>query len=301
MPEVIIRRPDKIRPWGINPESQKSGSVWVHMKAFRILNQFSKAVEGIQKVGTPDVQYAFLAPLKMQEALSHEWTAYESVASRLAQKIKDAGKTAAEIQALMNFSGGKGEEGIASKASSILSKSSKNPAQAIENFAREAYNSIPSSVIPNIKIDAPLYYADSNRREITLDFVIFEEGNPQKDIIDPVQDIMKKSSPAMLSNLTIDFPYMWEVYTKPQSWFNYKTCVLIAVNPSWNAPYVYGFPSSCDLSLTFRDLGPLYRSSIEKGTSINVINSNDSNAKRARGDETILSSNPNIRKSGGNE
>jgi hypothetical protein len=252
------------------------------------LNQFSKAIEGgVQKVGTPDVQYAFLAPLKLQETLSHDWQPYESIASRLAQKIKDAGKLGAETSALFEV----GKKGITlTNAEEIIGKAASNPAQAIENFAREAYNAIPSSRIPNIKIDAQLYYQDSTRRTITLDFTIFEEGNAKKDIIDPVQDIMKKSCPALLGNLNIDFPYMWEVYTKPESWLNYKTCVLTSVIPSWNAPYVHGFPSSCELSLTFQDLGPLYRSSIEAGTSINVIDGNDSNAKQAIGQEPVFKS-----------
>jgi len=292
--ESIIRRPAGIKPWSINPEDPKSGSVWIHMKAFKIINQFSKAAEGIDRVGTPEVQYAFLAPLKLQESLSHTWSPYESIASRLAQKVRDAGKTAAEVSALADSF--KGDEGMATQATKLFSSNSSNPAMAIEDFARNAYNKIQSSNIPNIKIDAPLYYEDSGRRTITLDFTLIEEGNPKKDIIDPVQNIMKRSCAAMISNLTIEFPYMWEVYTRPESWLNYKTCVLTSVTPSWNGPFVHGFPSICELSLTFMDLGPLYRSSITAGTSIQVINSNDSNAKKASGTETVLSaSNPNKR------
>lgn len=286
MDQSIIRRPSSIKPWGINPEDPKSGSVWVHMKAFKILNQFSKATGndgGIDRVGTPEVQYAFLAPLQLQESFSHTWEAYESVASRLAQKVRDATKLTAESTALI---GGFGE-GLVTKATEAFKNIKADPSQAIEEFARDAYNHIGASKIPKIKIDAPLYYSDSARRTITLDFVIFEEGNPKSDIIDPVQDIMKKSCPDLLSNLNIDFPYMWELYTKPESFLNYKTCVLTAVQPTWNAPYVHGFPSSCNLSLTFEDLGPLYRSSITQGTSIRVINSNDSSAKKAAGAEPI--------------
>jgi hypothetical protein len=44
-------------------------------------------------------------------------------------------------------------------------------------------------------------------------------------------------------------------------------------------------------------LGPLYRSSIEKGTSINVINSSNTDAKKARGEEAILSlTDPNAKR-----
>ena len=84
---------------------------------------------------------------------------------------------------------------------------------------------------------------------------------------------MKYSSPDLIneSGIKIEFPYMWEIKTLPIDFINYPTCALTGVQPTWNSPYINGYPSSCNLQLTFVDLSPLYAGTIKKGTVIKVI------------------------------
>ena len=102
----------------------------------------------------------------------------------------------------------------------------------------------------------------------------------------PIQKLMKYSSPELKpgSDINIEFPYMWEIETLPSSFIKYKTCALIGVQPTWNAPYIgeNGVPSSVNLQLTFLDMSPLYRETIESGTVINIITREEADARRAQ-------------------
>lgn len=277
----IVRRPQSIAPWSVTPENPKYGSVWVNMKASKIVDQFTKASDGLTKVSTPEVQYSFLAPTMISENIVHHWGQYESIASRLAQKVRSAAKISAELRGLASIFGSNADLG--DRTRNLLDQATASPAQAIESFAKQAYQSTPGSTIPKIKIDTPSYYENSDRRRLVLDFKLIVERDPLNDIVEPIKNLMRKSTPDLVGDLTIEFPYIWEVYTYPEKFINYTTCALVAVIPSWNSPYVDGYPMSCDLQLTFEDIAPLYRESYEKGTSIRVINSDTAKSRADKG------------------
>ena len=82
---TLIQRPYKIKPWGSQAGTKSQGGVWISMKPNKILDQYSKGAGAISSVeGTEE--FLFLAPLALNETISHTWEEYESVASRLAQK-----------------------------------------------------------------------------------------------------------------------------------------------------------------------------------------------------------------------
>ena len=70
------------------------------------------------------------------------------------------------------------------------------------------------------------------------------------------------------------------VKTVPNDFINYPTCALISVQPTWNSPYIHHLPSSVNLQLTFQDMSPLYRETIEKGSIINIISPTESRARQ---------------------
>ena len=268
--ESIKRNPSLKHPWASNPEG--NGFVWIHINARRILDQFSKGVGRIRvREGTPEVQYAFLAPLAMTETVAHNWAEYDSIASRLAQKVRTAAKIGAEFQGLVQSF--ERTANANDKAKQLLENKSPNAGQALAEFTRGIYNRLSPHSIPKIKVDTPLYYENSDRRNFTFECVLVAEKNPRFDVVEPVKDLMKYSSPALKGQggINIDFPYMFEVYTRPKEFIKMSTCALTAVQPTWNHPYIGGYPSSCNLQLTFRDLSPLYRGTIETGSVINVI------------------------------
>ena len=280
---VRTQRPATLNPWAKNATIQdKNGSVWISMKPRKILDQFTK---GAGQIATQELadEFIFLAPLSLQENLIHQWEAYESVASRLAQKIRSAVKLGSEAGALVNTFGSAAD--LESAATGIFSKAGANEGNAIENFVRKSYGKLQGSRIPKIKVDTPLYYSNSERRELTLEFQLFHERIPGKApeeiLIEPIQRLMKYSSPELKGDIDIEFPYIFEVRTLPFPFIKYTTCALRGVQPTWNSPYINGVPMSCNLTLTFIDMSPLYRSTIERGSIIRIISKETADSRSA--------------------
>lgn len=287
----IIRRPKRLNPWSKRPESSENGSVWIHMNAYKIINQFSKGRGKVIRAGSPEAQYAFLAPLSIFETHDHQWQPYESIASRLAQKVRSLATVTAEVGALTTAftSQANTEDSSVQQINREVKEGGRFDMQVVENLAAKAYSRAPSSRVPKIKIDTPLYYENSDRRSIQLEFLLVAEEDPFTDIVEPIQNIMRKAAPAFTGELTIEFPYLWEVYSQPNRYLNYSTCVLSSIQPTWNAPYINGYPSNVVLSLRFVDLGPLYRQTIETGTSINVIDADKQRAREQNEAVTVIS------------
>lgn len=281
---IMIQRPATISPWARNAQKQgyKNGSVWIQMKPRKIVDQFSKGAGDIATVELPET-FVFLAPLALNENVVHHWEAYESVASRIAQKIRTGVKLGAEGAALTGLFGK--EADLSSGFKDVFANNGGNVGASIEKFASRAYGAVQGSKIPKIKVDTPLYYTNSDRRQLILDFQLFHEniGIPKEEVlVKPIQKLMKYSSPDFKGGISIEFPYMWEVTTYPFKFIKYTTCALTAVQPTWNSPYIKGVPSSVNLQLTFQDLSPLYRNTIELGSVINVISKQEADSRNAQ-------------------
>jgi len=278
--KVLYQRPMSLTPWAKNAGmSDGSGSVWISMKPRKIIDQYSKGA-GTTIAMELNTEFLFLAPLVLNENIVHHWEAYESVASRVAQKARSAIKLANETVAMGKVFGSAIESGG-------FGTSIGKEGTSIEEAARSVYNTIPGSRIPSIKIDTPLYYNNSDRRQIAMEFQLFNETGKSDDLVKPIQELMKMSSPDLVSDINIEFPYMWEVKTLPIQFLNYKTCALTAVQPIWQSPYVNHLPSSCALTLTFMDLSPLYAGTIEYGSIINVVQGRTGKARSQDVESTI--------------
>jgi len=279
-----IQRPLGLSPWAKDVENKKVGNVWIKMKPKKILDQFSKAQGDIATEELSE-EFVFLAPLSLNENIVHHWEAYESIASRLAQKVRSAVKLGAEVSAQLGIFGKSAD--IADEFKNIFQNKGSSTGTAIENTVFKTYNAVQGSRIPKIKIDTPLYYTNSDRRQIVFEFQLFHENiqglAPEDVLIEPIQRLMKYSSPDLKGNINIEFPFMWEIETLPNPFIKYSTCALIGVQPTWNSPYVNHVPSSCNLQLTFQDMSPLYRKTIEKGTVINIISKEEADSRNAQG------------------
>lgn len=270
------------RPLGLPAWSSYSGCVWISMKPKKIKDQFTKGA-GTIVTDEPLVEFYFLAPLALNENIVHHWEAYESVSSRIAQKVRSIQKLTNEGTALWDAA----KDLLNTDAKEAVGTLSKNGID-VNKWAQNFYNNTPGTKILKQKIDTPLYYANSDRRQLILEFVLFNETykddpRPDEHLIKPIQELMKYSSPDLVNQggVNIEFPYMWEVRTKPAEFIKYTTCALTAVQPTWNSPYVNGYPISCNLQLTFQDLSPLYAGTIESGTIINVKSDVSKNVQSA--------------------
>lgn len=270
--QAIKRNPSLRHPWARNPE--QNGFVWIHLNARKILDQHSKGVGRIAiEEGSPEVQYAFLAPLSITETVQHNWAEYDSIASRLAQKVRTAAKIGAEWNGLVQSFEDATQKN--DKIKGLLKQKSPKAATSLASVVRDVYTGLSPHSIPKIKVDTPLYYENSPRRNFTFEVTLIAEKDPRFDVVEPIKDLMKFSSPALdgVGGINIHFPYMWEVYTRPKEWIKFSTMALTAVQPTYQAPYINNYPSSAILQLTFIDLSPLYRSAIETGSVINVLES----------------------------
>lgn len=301
---TTFQRPYALNPWSKGAGTKQNGGVWISMKPRKILDQFSKGAGDIATGEVEDI-FIFLAPLSLNENIVHNWEAYESVASRLAQKVRSAVKLGAEGSALTNVF--ENSANISDQFKGLFNKKGGQVGQTVESFVSDVYKSVPASRIPNIKIDTPLYYSNSNRRQLVLDFQLYHEkmsSKPEDSLIKPIKQIMKYSSPDFKGGLNIEFPYMWEVKTLPSEFIKYTTCALTAVQPTWNQPYYNGVPSSCNLQLTFTDMSPLYRETITEGSIINIITKEEADSRKASSQLTkasqkikILSANKDVKPS----
>lgn len=280
--KAIKRNPSFRHPWASNPED--NGFVWIHINARKILDQYSKGQGQIRvKTGAPEVQYAFLAPLALTENIVHNWAEYDSIASRLAQKIRSAAKIGAEFQGLVNAF--ESSANLKSTVTNILKNRSSLAGGALESLVRQGYDAISPHSIPKIKTDTPLYYENSQRRNLTFEVMLLAENDPRNDVVEPIKDLMKYSSPNLIGQggVDIEFPYMFEVYTRPKEFLRYSTLALTAVQPTYNQPYIGGYPSHAIVQFTFTDMSPLYRGAIESGSVIRVIKSGETASRAARG------------------
>lgn len=285
----VIQRPERLRPWAELSESTDRKWVWIHMRARPILNQFSKQDRTSKSisVGKPTKEFKFLAPLNINENIVHQWEPYESIASRLAQKARSLVKLTSEVTSLFERNAN-----LAQATKDTYDRIAQGKTgNAVETAAKALYQRAGNARIPKIKVDTPLYYQNSERRQLVFDFQLYHEGlnrtDPTLDLVKPIQDLMKLSSPSLISDITIDFPYMFQVYTTPQNFIRYSNCALVGVQPTWKSPYIDGVPTSCDLQLTFLDMSPLYRETIEKGTVINVKQTTDTDARQSRGQSPV--------------
>lgn len=265
----IIRRPQggKIPHGGWH-----ENALWIHMRPIKLESQHTAGQGGsISKGNESCPTFVFLAPNSIAETISHTWEAYESVQSRLAEKVRSVAKMAGETKAL---AGAFSIENLTNTFKDLQSS------KGVVDIMRKIHNKVPGMSIPKMKVDTPLVYTNSKRRDWSFTFNLVSENknpsssenkNPSSDIVDVVQDLMKYSSPEMAgSSIDINLPYIFDLSTQPHDYIRSSYTALESVQPTWKGPYINGYPSMCELTLTFKDLSPLFRNTIETGSIINV-------------------------------
>jgi hypothetical protein len=287
-PGEIVKRPYSLVPWS-NPQWQKN-AMWIHMKAKKITDQTTAGRGGSIAGGADGAEFVFLGPDSISENIGHTWDEYDSIQSRVANKVRDAAKLGAELKSL----GGGLSKFNVGDISKVFTASMDNFGSAAETLVKGAYNAVASHSIPKIKVDTPLYYGGSERRQLTLEFSLAVESveddersnprrsNPKRDVLDVVQDLMRYSAASSKGDVDIEFPYYFEVWSEPGRAINYTTAALMAVQPTWTGPWLGGYPIACKVSLVFKDISPLYRQTITRGSIINIVNRDKSRSAEAR-------------------
>jgi len=191
----------------------------------------------IQKGGLLS-RWSFIGFEDLQEAITHNWEPYDTMLGRASEKIATAKKDAVQLtNAIGSLAGvGGGQAGI-------LSSGNTESAQ--------------------YKVDTPLVYTGSQRRQITLTFTLQEYRGAYVDVLEPIHEFRRLSCAGIegMSVDKIDFPAVFTVNSLPMPFIHINDAALTDVQITWNTPHIMGVPKRAELTLTFTDIRPLYKSS----------------------------------------
>ena len=231
------------------------GCIWIVMTPFEITSQtsYSRGKEAI-KTKQEDDTFEFLAPIQIDEVVDHDWSEYESIATRLAQKAKDVGKITAGVKGLIKMAegaiGGVAQKGeITGRAAEVL---------------RGGIEGLQKTPIYRGKIDSPLVYANSTRKNYIFSFTFADQGGPKgcKMIYEPIEKLKRYSCAKMKGTLDKFLPpHIFSVKTKPVNFIEIENAALTKVQPTYHGPFRDGYPTRIELQLEFQDIAPLYENS----------------------------------------
>lgn len=200
----------------------------------------SNTIQGGSRVG----RWEFIAPNEIMEDVSHDWEEFESLAQRTGQKYVAMKHAGAEFVGM-------------SAAAGSLANSKSNVATSLGKVKA-----------PEHKVDATLVYKTSHRKKYSLEFEInfYRSSDPKRLIFQPIRELEKCSCADFESGsfTKIDFPAVFTIKSEPnKDLINIKYAALTAVQPTWMAPYINGYPSRVRLTISFVDIKPLYKKSFE--------------------------------------
>lgn len=224
--------------------------------------------------GAKRYYFNFLAQNELMESISHEWTPYESAASNMSEMYAKLGiSIPAQISGAMKGLMGSGNQTVKGFMNSLdeLSISVGTVVEATNKISR-------SGDVANYRVDTPLQYKGSNRREFELIFQLIntKKGQNYNEVVLPVKLLESMSSPSYTTkndkaNADILLPYLFEVKSVPGSLLYMQLAVLKAVNPTWKGPWIKGDPSRCELRLSFVEYAPLEQRAFFGNNDNNLI------------------------------
>jgi|WetSurSiteA1Bulk_404760.scaffolds.fasta_scaffold51326_2 hypothetical protein len=241
-------------------------SCWLVLEVFKVesQNSITRGKEGIEMSNTGDV-FEFLMPLELMESITHDWEAQDTINSRLSELGAQAGKEAQQF--------GSTAQSLGDLKKNWNQADHNRMVSSIADVIRKSTN----TKIPNkLKVDTPMAYKDSQRREYSIPIQLSTWKSAKDDVFEPVKLLRGLSCASWGANsYSIELPHIFKVYTKPTKEFLYiETAALISVQPTYRAPYIDGYPSFCDLQLTFREIQPLYKENFNSSGTITTSSSN---------------------------
>jgi len=192
----------------------------------------------IQKGGIIS-SWDFIGFTDIQEGISHTWEPYGSIQGRLSELVATMKTDTVKTVDLTS----------ASKAGSLGEVLSKGSTEG-----------------GKYKVDTPLVYTGSQRRQISFTFVLQMYKDEYSDVLEPIHEFRKLSCAGIEGKSVdvIDWPAIFSVSTSPQPFVDIADAALTDVQVTWGAGAQYGAmgtPRRAELTVTFIDLRPLYKSS----------------------------------------
>lgn len=235
---------------GIHWKKNENNYLWIILDTKKINEQQTKLVylKGGTESASIGETFKFLAPMEISETINHSWEPYESIESRISQMLA------------------KEQKGY------------KEGAQVLQSIT-ESKSLLNTNIgaVDSVRIDSPLQYKNSMRREYTFTFELMANTS-KTSILNVVKKLESFSCPEFLgfdnnkgTSFAIEMPYVFSVRTEPSGIINMRNSVLLAVQPTYIGPFHNGKePTKCNLTLTFKEYEPLYRHIINDEVTINV-------------------------------
>jgi hypothetical protein len=234
------------------PHAGFKNALWITLQAMEIESIITGG-RGSIRTGKKKTLFKFLAPAQILETHVHDWEEYKSIQSRLLEKL------------LTLEAGTEKIGGIFTNLKRQFQSTKKLPAGQRIKAALQGF----SYAIPKYKVDSPLSYTGSRRRQWQFTFQL-ASADGGADIVQAVKLLQKYAAPRSKGTIAIDFPHVFSINTEPKGLLKVNYAALQSVTPTWKAPYIDGYPILCELAVEFRDMSPLFERTITEGSLINV-------------------------------
>ena len=243
------------------PHAEFKEALWIVITPKQLKGMNTAGRGGTLRIGRTGTTFKFLAPETIIEAHNHDWQEYESIQSKLLQKIVTYSVGFSQVKDIA--------DGVVKEIYKLYSSGKWPSGRQLLDSTINA-----SSVgIPKFKVDTPLVYKASQRRNWNLTFILADSVGGYK-IMEAVKLLQKYAAPYSNEDvLSIEFPWVFELTTIPEGLIHANFAALTSIQPSWMSPYIKGRPTRCELTLSFTDMSPLFEKTIETGGIINVVNS----------------------------
>jgi hypothetical protein len=248
-------------PGSFFPHADFEDALWITMTAKQISNLNTQGRGGSIRLKSTGTRFKFLAPMEIVEVHNHSWEPYESFHSKMLEKIRGVHSGIEQWSTI-----GKNIFTETDSGGSIV-KALQN-GTILSELERVAANATNYDV-PKYKIDSPMVYQSSNRRQWDWNFTLCDSDPAQ--VLAAIQQLQAYAAPSNVSELGIEFPYLFSLASEPEGLINCSFAAMTSIQPTFHGPFLNGAPSWVELTLSFQDMSPLFKETLETGGIVNVI------------------------------
>jgi len=256
-------------PGSFFPHASFESALWLVFTAKELKSTTTAGRGGALNIGKTGTTFKFLAPEIIIESHNHDWQPYESVQSKLLQKVMAWKKAGGEIKDIYNS--------IEQKVKAL--GDNMPTGQQMQNILQGGFG----TATPKFKVDTPLAYTNSQRRQWQFTFQL-ADARGGIEVMNAVKDLMVYAAPKSEGVLDIQFPWLFTIASEPSGLIDCSYAAMTSIQPSWMTPYIKGRPTRCELTLSFTDMSPLFETTIQRGGIINVITPEDTKFRKDAAD-----------------
>jgi hypothetical protein len=248
------------------PHSGFTGGLWLELQPQELKRINSRGRGGYYEIDKLGPVYRFLAPNDgIQEAHNHEWSTYETIFSKLLA-------LEAKVSVGLDQAGQIGESLMGSINRAFAAGKFPSGRQMME-----AIKAATAVDVPTKKIDAPLAYTNSPRRQFMVTFPLLSEGL-KTNLVEIVKDISAYAAAKNINESYIGWPHLWSIQSSPRGILDIDLAACTSVQTTWQHPYRNGIPQRCELTLSFLDVSPLFAQTIRFGNLITISDNLEQNS-----------------------